>query len=79
MDGTANHQGTIKKCVILEIEAGGHRHLLRLLVTSLGKEAIILGLPWLQRVNAKIDFNQGTLQVDPNKVNLTLCKGSGRT
>lgn len=71
-DGTANQQGTINKCVVLEIEAGGHRHLLRLLVTSLGKEAIILGLPWLQRVNAEIDFNQGTLQINPDKVNLTL-------
>lgn len=29
-------------------------------------------LPWLQRVNMEIDFNQGTLQIDPDKVNLTL-------
>lgn len=71
-DGTPNKQGTIRNCSILEIEAGGHRHLVRMLVTSLGKEKIILGLPWLQRVNAEIDFTRGSLHIDPAKVNLQL-------
>lgn len=43
----------------------------RYLVTSLGKERIILGLPWLRRVNAQLDFKQGTLAIDPTKVNLS--------
>ena len=47
-DGTRNEAGDITKCVVTEIEAGQHRHIIRLLVTSLGKEPIILGLPWLQ-------------------------------
>ena len=55
-DGTSNEQGTIRHFVLTEMEAGGHRHLVRLLVTGLGKETVILGLPWLKRINASIDF-----------------------
>ncbi|KAI0324070.1 hypothetical protein GY45DRAFT_1263569, partial [Cubamyces sp. BRFM 1775] len=55
-DSTRNEAGDIKKCASLEIEAGGHQHIVRFLITSLRKEPIILGLPWLQRVNANIDF-----------------------
>lgn len=67
-DGTRNEAGDIKKCASIEVEAGGHRHIIRFLITSLGKEPVILGLPWLQRVNANIDFTAGTLDIDPDKV-----------
>ena len=71
-DGTRNEAGDIKRCAVLEIEAGHHRHIVRFLITSLGKEPIILGLPWLQRVNANIDFTKGTLDIDPARVNRTI-------
>ena len=71
-DGTRNEAGDIKKCAVLEVEAGHHRHIVRFLITSLGKEPIILGLPWLQRVNANIDFTKGTLDIDPARVNRTI-------
>ena len=69
-DGTSNEQGTIRHFVLTEMEAGGHRHLVRLLVTGLGKETVILGLPWLKRINASIDFAAGTIKIDPSRVNL---------
>ena len=71
-DGTTNEHGTIRKFVLAELETGGHRHLVRLLVTGLGKEKVILGLPWLKRINAKIDFTAGTIEVDPTRINLLL-------
>ena len=71
-DGTRNEAGYIKKCAVLEVEAGHHRHIVRFLITSLGKEPIILGLPWLQHVNANIDFTKGTLDIDPARVNRTI-------
>jgi hypothetical protein len=33
------------------------------LVTSLGKESIILGLPWLQHTNPKIDWRSGRMDI----------------
>ena len=71
-DGTTNEHGTIRKFVLAELETGGHQHLVRLLVTGLGKEKVILGLPWLKRINAKIDFTAGTIEVDPTRINLLL-------
>ena len=70
-DGTTNEHGTIRHCVTTLIEVAGHRHHLHLLVTALGKENIILGLPWLRRTNAVIDFSKGTLSIDPTKVELS--------
>lgn len=60
------------KCAIIESTIGNHAHIIRYLITSLGKEHIILGLPWLRRINAQLDFAKGTLAIDPTKVNLSL-------
>ena len=72
VDGTQNEWGTITKFVLEETSTGGHRHLVRFLVTSLGKEKIILGLPWLKRINPTIDFVKGTLSINPTHIRLTL-------
>ena len=42
--------------------------LLEYLVTNLGNEDIILGLPWLQRVNPDIDWRKGQITI-PGKWN----------
>ena len=55
VDGTRNKQGEITQYAWKELSIAGVTHHARLLVTSLGKESIILGLPWLRRTNAQID------------------------
>ena len=44
---------------------------LEFLVTDLGPEDIILGLPWLRNVNPNIDWQAGTMDIgeetDPEK------------
>jgi hypothetical protein len=48
VDGTRNKAGTITHYVNTTLEIGERRRHERLLVTKLGKQKIILGLPWLQ-------------------------------
>ena len=65
VDGTLNKKGTIKHYVNLELEVFGQPQMLRLLVTGLGKQKILLGFPWLQKNNLMIDWQTGTFQWRP--------------
>jgi hypothetical protein len=56
VDGTENKQGTIRGYVNLQMEINDRRFPIRLLVTGLGKERIILGLPWLHEQNPDINW-----------------------
>ncbi|KIK49771.1 hypothetical protein GYMLUDRAFT_108140, partial [Collybiopsis luxurians FD-317 M1] len=38
------------------------------LVTNLGGEDIILGLPWLRKINPEVDWEKGRLSVKPQKL-----------
>jgi predicted aspartyl protease len=62
VDGTLNKKGTITHCTKEEMEINGRRSKLTFLVTGLGNESIILGLPWLQKVNSVIDWKRGTFE-----------------
>jgi predicted aspartyl protease len=62
VDGTQNKKGTITHYVKEEMEINGRRTKLTFLVTGLGNESIILGLPWLQKVNPVIDWKKGTFE-----------------
>jgi imidazole glycerol phosphate synthase subunit HisF len=62
IDGTLNKNGTITRSTITDLSVNGKRMKTRFLVTGLGKETIILGLPWLQKVNPDIDWKKGTFQ-----------------
>lgn len=55
VDFSPNHSGPITHCAWRNIFCEGKRTWTKLLVTSLGKQSIILGLPWLRRHNPKID------------------------
>ena len=59
VDGTENKQGTIRGYVNLQMEINDRRFPIRLLVTGLGKERIILGLPWLREQNPDINWKTG--------------------
>ena len=51
IDGTENKHGTIKYFVQLDITVNRRQEKIKLLMTGLGKQRIILGFPWLNRHN----------------------------
>ena len=62
VDGTLNKKGTIKHYINLKLEIFGQPQTIRLLVTRLGKQRILLGFPWLQKNNLFINWQTGTFQ-----------------
>ena len=63
IDGTPNEAGKITHSARLlsTIDHNDHPQLLEYLITNLGSEDIILGLPWLRKVNPAIDWKKGQL------------------
>jgi hypothetical protein len=47
MDGTENKQGTIRYYTDLDLLVNNKTNMERFLITGLGNQKIILGLPWL--------------------------------
>jgi Retroviral aspartyl protease len=62
VDGTENKQGTIRYYMDLDIQVNGKTNTERFLITGLGNQKIILGLPWLREHNPEINWKEGTLQ-----------------
>jgi len=56
IDGTSNKQGTIKYFIQLDITVNGRQEKIKLLMTGLGKQRIILGFPWLNKHNPEINW-----------------------
>ena len=67
VDGTENRLGKIKYVTWLNLYFDNIKMVTRLLVTDLGKEQIILGLPWLQDYNPTIDWAKGTIEISSSK------------
>ena len=67
-NGTRNQEGLITHYTWIKTRIKGYNRVERYLVTSLGKDTIILGLPWLKQVNPIINFAQGTININPRKV-----------
>ena len=61
VDRTENKEGTIKYFVDLEFQTKEKQFTERLLVSGLGKQKIILGLPWLTKHNPMIDWKTGAM------------------
>ena len=61
VDGTKNKRGLITTFVKAEVTVNGKPVTLKLLVTGLGKQKIILGHPWLKENNLEIDWRSGRL------------------
>jgi hypothetical protein len=62
MDRTKNKQGTIWYYTDLDLQVNGKTNTEQFLITGLGNQKIILGLPWLWKHNLKINWKEGTLQ-----------------
>jgi len=63
VDGTANKSGNITKACDLYFSAGGRTMQARFLVTTLGGEEVILGLPWLQKENPDINWEKNAISL----------------
>lgn len=63
VDGTPNSEGEISRFAWRFITIGEELIPVYFLVTSLGRETAILGLPWLRRINPKIDWEKRTLDI----------------
>ena len=63
IDGTKNRAGKIDRCASLQLTVDQMSEWMDFLVTDLGGEDIILGLPWLRAANPNIDWEKGLLQV----------------
>ena len=59
VDGTENKSGRIKSFVNLEVTLDDKIMDVRFLVTGLGKQKILLGLPWLKEHNPNINWKTG--------------------
>jgi hypothetical protein len=64
IDGTSNQAGGLTHFACLELHAGEHVEMVKFLVTELGPEDVILGLPWLCKHNPDVDWKEGKVDFD---------------
>ena len=55
IDGTTNSAGLLTHFVRMNITVGAHTSEIDMLVTNIGPKDLILGLPWLEKVNPLIN------------------------
>ena len=64
IDGTLNKAGSITHYVNLILQVKGDKEkIFKFLITDLGPEIVILGLPWLRHRNPDIDWMNGTMKL----------------
>ena len=63
IDGTPNEAGSITHFARLKLGLDDQDTWQDFLVTNLGGEDVILGLPWLKQVNPDIDWERGLLRL----------------
>ena len=63
INGSENRVGSISRITCLRLQVGDERDWEEFLVMDLGLEDVVLGLPWLRKVNPKIDWAEGTLKL----------------
>ncbi|KAI5115645.1 hypothetical protein M0805_009060 [Coniferiporia weirii] len=74
VDGTPNQHGTITWFTWRLIKIGRRSITTTFLVTSLGKEDVILGLLWLKRHNPTIDWTASTISINKVTTATTLAR-----
>lgn len=67
VDNSRNKTGSVTHCAVMDTNIGGQITRIRFLVTGLGHETIILGLPWLKQENPDIDWEKGILTINPSR------------
>ena len=64
IDGSKNRAGGITRFTRLRLVIGDSTEWRQFLITELGPENLVLGLPWLRSVNPKIDWTKGTMRIN---------------
>jgi len=59
---TPNKKGTITEATTLWLKVDGKKIQTQFLVSGLGEEAVILGLPWLRKISPDINWEKGTFR-----------------
>ena len=62
VDGTENKKRMIKNYINLQFSLNGKEFQEQFYVTGLGKQKVILGLPWLRKHNPEINWQTGKLE-----------------
>lgn len=68
VDHTPNKDGQITHYTWLDLDIKGTKIPTRVYASNLGGESIILGFPWLQRVNPAINFRTGDMHINPDDI-----------
>jgi hypothetical protein len=64
IDGSINKAGSLTHFACLTMNIGSkYTEKLDFLITDLGSKDIILGLPWLRRINPEVDWDTGTMEL----------------
>jgi hypothetical protein len=63
VDGSPNENGPIMEVVDMLLHYKGHTERVTFAITCVGKEKIILGLPWLKAHNPEIDWISGEVKM----------------
>ena len=71
VDSTKNNSGKIEYSTWLKVKVDDKEMNTRFLVTDIGKEDMILGLPWLKQYNPVIDWDKGTMDISNVKLSKT--------
>jgi hypothetical protein len=64
VDGTHNQDGTLNRFTNLEVMVDSHKEILRFYITDLAEDRAILGFPWFQEFNPKINWKNGTIDTE---------------
>jgi hypothetical protein len=65
VDGTLNQAGEIMHFCVLKTKLGKKEKAQKFYITDLGKDHIILGFPWLEEYNPRINWKEGTVEGQP--------------
>jgi hypothetical protein len=72
IDSSKNKAGSLTHFACLTLTIGSWKEPTDFLVTDLGPEDIILGLPWLKKVNSTIDWDSGEMEIPNSPEQFTL-------
>jgi hypothetical protein len=70
VNGTLNQAGEITHFCILKTKLGKKEKAQKFYITDLGKDCIILGFPWLEEYNPRINWKEGMIEGQPLHISM---------
>jgi hypothetical protein len=71
VDGTTNQQGLIRHYYNFKLRMGDHETIQRFYIGGIGADRFILGFPWLQEFNPRINWTKRTCLGPPLIISMT--------